>query len=262
MPTDPTRVHTQVHRKVWDDAPPGFFEAEAAGLRWLAEAESAGGVRIARPLAVHDRSIELEWVPSGPVTAQAAEAFGQALATTHAAGADAFGAPAAGWQGPAWIGRQVQANDPTPRWGAFFAEQRVLPFVRAAVDRGNLDPSGAGVVERVAGRLAAGDFDDGSRPARIHGDLWSGNVLWSPQGVVLIDPAAHGGHGLTDLAMLALFGCPGLEHVTAAYAEAAGLGPGWREVIALHQLHPLAVHAVSHGPAYAVELVSVARSFV
>ena len=55
-------------------------------------------------------------------------------------------------------------------------------------------------------RCAAGDFDDDDPPARLHGDLWSGNVMWTPTGAVLIDLAAHGGHRETDLAMLALFG--------------------------------------------------------
>lgn len=256
MPTNPTRVH----RKVWAAAPPRFFEAEAVGLRWLADAEAAGGARAARVVEVGDDFIELERVAEGRPTPASAEAFGRALAATHAAGAAAFGAPAEGWVGPAWIGRQAQANDPTASWGAFYAEQRVLPFVRAAVGRGNLDLQGARVVERVAARIARGDYDDGRPPARIHGDLWSGNVLWSPDGAVLIDPAAHGGHGLTDVAMLALFGCPGLDRITAAYAEAAGLESGWRGLIGLHQLHPLAVHAVSHGPAYAAQLVAVARS--
>ena len=32
--------------------------------------------------------------------------------------------------------------------------------------------------------------------------------MWTAEGAVLIDPAAHGGHRETDLAMLALFGCP------------------------------------------------------
>lgn len=252
----------RVHRKVRSDAPVGFYTAEAAGLRWLGEAEAHGGVRVARVLGVGDDFIEVEDVPHGPVTAAGAEAFGRSLAATHAAGAQAFGAPAAGWHGASWIGRQTQRNDPTPTWGAFYAEQRVLPFVRAAVDRGHLEPAGARVVEAVARRLAAGEHDDDRLPARIHGDLWAGNVLWSPSGVVLIDPAAHGGHGLTDVAMLELFGCPGLDRITAAYAEAAGLEPGWRDLIGLHQLHPLAVHAVSHGPSYAVELVSVARAYL
>lgn len=261
MPTNPASARPQSHRKVWRDAPRHFFEAEAAGLRWLAEAESQGGARVARVLDVADDHIELEAVPEGRPTTAAAESFGRALAATHAAGAEAFGAPAAGWHGGAWIGRQPQPNEPTPTWGVFYAEQRVRPFVRAAVDRGNLDLAGARAVEALLDEVAAGSFDDDRPPARIHGDLWSGNVLWSPSGVVLIDPAAHGGHGLTDIAMLELFGCPGLESIGASWAEAAGMPTGWRELLGLHQLHPLAVHAVSHGPAYAARLVTLARSY-
>jgi hypothetical protein len=42
---------------------------------------------------------------------------------------------------------------------------------------------------------------------RVHGDLWSGNVHIDQDGAPwLVDPAAHGGHRETDLAMLALFG--------------------------------------------------------
>ncbi len=97
-------------------------------------------------------------------------------------------------------------------------------------------------------RLASGDFDDDAPPARIHGDLWSGNVLWSPDGVVLIDPAAHGGHRITDLAMLALFGTPHLNRIHAAYEqECVHLPDGWRDLIGLHQLHPLLVHAELFG---------------
>ena len=97
------------------------------------------------------------------------------------------------------------------------------------------------------------DFDDDRPPARIHGDLWAGNLIWTADGAVLIDPAAHGGHGLTDLAMLALFGAPGLVAILGAYAEAADLPDGWRDLIGLHQLHPLLVHAVTHGPRYGAE---------
>ena len=81
----------------------------------------------------------------------------------------------------------------------------------------------------MADRLRAGDFDDDRPPARIHGDLWSGNVVFTADGVVMIDPAAHGGHGLTDLAMLHVFGVPGLDRISAAYAEEARLEPGWRD---------------------------------
>jgi fructosamine-3-kinase len=252
---------TPVHRKSWPGAPGGFFAAEAAGLRWLAEAEPAGGASV---VAVHDVAtdhIDVERVEPGRPTPEAAEALGHALARTHAAGAESFGAPPPGWSGDAWIGRQRQSNDPTPTWGLFFAEQRVRPFVRRAVDVGHLDGDGARVVDEVCDRLASGAFDDDRPPARIHGDLWSGNLLFSVDGAVLIDPAAHGGHGLTDLAMLALFGCPGRDRVEDAYAETARLDRRWRTLIGLHQLHPLATHAASHGPAYAVELVATARRY-
>lgn len=247
-----------VHRKTRTDAPPGFFAAEAAGLRWLAAAP--GGPAVVEVAAVGEHHIDLERLHPSAATARAADELGADLAALHAAGADAFGAPPAGWTGDAWIGRQAQSNRPTATWGAFYAEQRVAPFVRTAVDVGHLDPRDAAIVDAVCERLADGAFDDDLPPARIHGDLWTGNVVWTASGAVLIDPAAHGGHGLTDLAMLELFGCPGLDRVRAAYAEARGLPDDWGRLVGLHQLHPLAVHTASHGPSYAPDLVAAARS--
>lgn len=250
-----------VHRKERPDAPPGFFEAEACGLRWLAEAEGQGGTRIVRVLDVGEDHIELEQLRLAPPTPATAEELGRSLAALHATGAPAFGAPPDGWEGAAWIGRQRQDNEPERSWGRFYAEQRVRPFVHAAVQVGHLESRGADELDALCDRIAAGEFDDERPPARIHGDLWSGNVLHTPGGACLIDPAAHGGHGLTDVAMLALFGTPGLETVLGSYAEAASLPAGWRELIGLHQLHPLAVHAVSHGPSYGQELLAVARRY-
>ncbi len=78
-------------------------------------------------------------------------------------------------------------------------------------------------------------------------------------GVVLIDPAAHGGHAETDLAMLALFGAPYLADILEGYQAVAPLREGWRSRVPVHQLHPLAVHAVGHGRSYGVALVEAAR---
>jgi fructosamine-3-kinase len=60
--------------------------------------------------------------------------------------------------------------------------------------------------------------------------------------------------------MLDLFGCPHLDDVLAAYAEVAPLADGWRDRVPLHQLHPLAVHAASHGSGYAAPLVRAAQA--
>jgi fructosamine-3-kinase len=243
------------------DAPDRFFAAEAAGLAWLSEAEPDGGARTVRVRAVGADAITLERLREVPPTAAAAEAFGAALAVTHAAGAEAFGVTPPGWTGDAWIGRQVSPMGAHDRWGVSFAELRVLPYARRAAEVGHLGPDGLRAVEQVADRLRAGDFDDGRPPARIHGDLWGGNVLFTPAGVVVIDPAAHGGAGETDLAMLELFGVPHLARIQAAYAEAAGLPADWPERTGLHQLHPLLVHAVSHGPSYGRHAEQVARRY-
>ena len=99
-------------------------------------------------------------------------------------------------------------------------------------------------------------------PARLHGDLWSGNVLWAVDAAWLVDPAAHGGHRETDLAMLALFGLPYLDRVLLAYDDAAPLADGWRERAPLHQLWPLLVHAVLFGDAYGARAGAAARTFL
>jgi fructosamine-3-kinase len=149
-------------------------------------------------------------------------------------------------------------------WGTFYAVLRVLPYAHRAARDGSLTPAGLRTVERVCERLRAGDarLTGPDEPvARLHGDLWSGNVLWTASGAVLIDPAAHGGHRETDLAMLALFGLPHLDRVLAAYQEVWPLAPGWQHRVGLHQLHPLLVHAALFGSGYGAQAASVAARY-
>lgn len=239
-------------------APAGLFPVEAAGLCWLAE---AGGVRVVKVMDADDHHLTLERLTPGRATAADAEAFGRDLARTHAAGAPAWGAPPPGAGAQGFIGPLPQLNQPEPTWGAFYARHRVRPFADQARAAGTLDRSGHTLINSLCDRLEQGEFDDDQVPARIHGDLWAGNVLTTPGGWTLIDPAAHGGHPLTDLAMLCLFGNPQLEHTLGAYAGTAALAPGWRDLIPLHQLHPLLVHAVLFGSGYAHQAVRAARSY-
>jgi fructosamine-3-kinase len=110
------------------------------------------------------------------------------------------------------------------------------------------------LLDRLAAVLRRGDLDDDEPPARVHGDLWSGNVLWTADGAVLIDPAAHGGHRESDLAMLALFGLPHLDDVLAGYQEVHPLRRGRRHRVALHQVYPVGMHAVLFGGGYVAQL--------
>ncbi|MGI5468822.1 fructosamine kinase family protein [Streptomyces sp. CA-132043] len=236
---------------------PGAVAAEAAGLRWLAEADAV------RVPAVHGRDgrrLVIDRVPTGRPSAGAAERFGRELAALHAAGAPAFGAAPPDGPQDAAIGLAPMRNVPGTDWPEWYAEHRVLPYLRRAVDDGTVRPAEAAVIEDVAARLPelAGPAEP---PARLHGDLWSGNVLWGADDQVwLIDPAAHGGHRETDLAMLHLFGCPHLDRVLAAYQDAAPLADGWADRIGLHQLFPLLVHTVLFGRGYAEQALAAARS--
>ena len=241
-------------------APPGFFACEAAGLNWLGNAP--GGAPCAAVVRFDDTSLTLERLHTGAAAAEAAHEFGRRLARTHEAGATAFGAGPPGWDGPGFFG---PLQSPMPMtltahdsWGRFYAEQRLAPMLdRAAA---HLGPAGRGAVGDVIARCGAGDFDDGDRPARLHGDLWSGNVMWTEDGAVLIDPAAHGGHRETDLAMLALFGCPHLDAVYDGYCVVHPLRTGWRERIPLHQLYPLLAHVALFGAGYSHPTVLAAQA--
>ena len=242
-------------------APGATPATEAAGLRWLAAAD---GVRVCEVRDVRPDALVLERVETVPATPAAAERFGRDLARTHAAGAPCHGAPPPGVaEDDGWIATlPLPLTRTPPEWGPWFAGQRLAPLLRAARDAGAVDAAGAATVESVCERLSAGDealVAGGERPARLHGDLWSGNVLWSAAGAVLIDPAAHGGHPETDLAMLALFGLPHLDVVLAACTEAAGTPAGWEERVPVHQLHPLLVHAVLFGGGYGARAVDAAR---
>lgn len=226
--------------------------AEANGLRWLSE---PGAVRVPAVLAADDAILVTELVPPGRPTAEAAERFGASLARLHAAGAPSFGAPWPGYIASLPLDNEQEAGG----WPSWYARRRLLPYLRKARDNGALAPSDATSVAAVIARI-----DDlggpPEPPSRIHGDLWNGNILWSGGDGWLIDPAAHGGHRETDLAMLALFGAPFFDHIVRGYAAVAPLADGWQGRVPLHQLHPLLVHVCLFGAGYASQAREAARA--
>jgi fructosamine-3-kinase len=225
--------------------------AEAHGLRWLGE---AGAAPVPAVLGSDPVCLVTDWIDTGRPTPEAASTFGRELARLHAAGAARFGAP---WRGV--IAGLPLPDDPAGSWPDWYAVNRLLPYARIASDAGTISQADTRMIEAAAARSAelAGPP---SPPSRIHGDCWSGNVLWSGGRGWLIDPAAHGGHRETDLAMLALFGAPFLDQILAAYAEVNPLADGWRTRVPLHQLHPLLVHVCLFGGSYRDAALGAARA--
>jgi fructosamine-3-kinase len=228
-------------------APAGMFAAEARGLAWLAEARA---LRVPRVVAVGEAFLALELIVAAAPARDFDERLGRGLAALHR-----FGAPRFGLEHDNFIGRLPQANAAVApdTWAAFYRARRLEAQLRMAADEGLASSRMRRGFERL---FAAIDADPAAvlgpaePPARLHGDLWGGNLLCDDAGApCLCDPAVYGGHREIDLAMMRLFGGFGARTFDA-YAEAFPLADGHAERVAVYQLYPLMVHVNLFGGSY------------
>jgi fructosamine-3-kinase len=238
--------------KTHSSPPAGFFTTEATGLEWL---RSSGAVRVPVVVAASDGGpvgdtgdsltpafLALEWIEQARRPPDEFE-FGRSVANLHQTTAAVFGREDGRTTGSLGL-----PNQPCATWSEFVSTCRFEPLARIARDRNSLPADMIARLERLAGSLDR--FDDGTPAARLHGDLWAGNRLVDHDGSSwLIDPAAHGGHGEFDLAMMRLFGGFGPE-AFAGYESVRPLADGWRDRVELHQIAPLVVHAIKFGGSY------------
>jgi fructosamine-3-kinase len=231
---------TLVFVKSHSAPPPGMYAAEAAGLAWLRE----GPLRVPRVIAVGDTFLALEWLELGHRDRHSEEQLGRGLAQLHALGAKTFGLDRGNY-----LATIPQDNTPEPDIVTFYIERRLRPLIAQlrVTDSTDLDAR-LDTLAKTPDR-----FGPPERPARLHGDLWWGNVAFCDGAPVLIDPAVYGGHREIDLAMLMLFGGVS-ELLVGAYNEVWPLAPEWRSRIQLWQLYPVAAHGVLFGGGYTRQL--------
>lgn len=241
-----------------------FFQVEAEGLEALAATQTVrapavvacGGSKEAVPWLL------LEWIDPGRATEASWRRLGRELAALHRHGADDAGRW--GWRSDNVIGSLPQPNGWSDDWGDFWAGRRIRPLARELLNRGAIPGRQHGLLERAAdhaGRLL-GPAAIADGPSLLHGDLWSGNVLFARGGrPVLIDPAVYIGHREVDLAMCRLFG--GFSQpFHEAYMEAWPLGAGHEHRLALYQLYPLLVHARLFGGGYVRSALRAAQKAI
>jgi fructosamine-3-kinase len=232
-------------------APAGFFAAEADGLERL---RAAGSLPVPAVQATGAEFIVIEWV-AGRGRYDPAE-LGAGLAALHGHTAERYGYGRANF-----IGALPQPNDWADAWPEFWRDQRLLPQIRLAEQAGRLGGSRARGLGRLCDRL---DGLLGHRPAAalLHGDLWAGNVITTPDGrPVLIDPAVSYGDREADLAFAALFGSFG-QAFFAAYQAARPIPPEAAERRPLYQLYWLLVHLTLFGESYGAAVDRVIERYI
>jgi fructosamine-3-kinase len=246
----------------WNPAgPPDLFLREAEGLQEMALAETglaiphvvaASGPRGGVPGFLITEFLE-------PAAARDHDqddlALGQGLARLHARTAPRFG-----FATDTYCGATRQPNAWLETWPEFFAARRVRPLVEAIERERGLSAAEVRVYERLLARLPD-LLPAHSTPSLIHGDLWSGNVLWTDRGPGLIDPACAYADPEMEFGISSLFG--GLSgRAMAAYLDAHPLPAGWRERVPLYQLYHLLNHHLLFGGGYGAQAIAIARRYV
>ena len=245
-----------------NDAPDGFFEAEARGLSILREAAILRVPEVIKVEAGDGQRpsyLLLEWLEEAPNTETLAFSvnFGRALAQLHR-----LAAPTFGLDHDNFIGVLPQSNTPAADWIGFYRDQRLAPQMALAGKLGRLPAERERLLRKVMESLDKLLDGAASMPSLLHGDLWSGNFMVLPNNVpALIDPAVYYGDREIELAFTELFGgFPASFY--PAYRESFPLDRGYERRKALYQLYPLLVHLNLFGESYGARVDAICAQYV
>lgn len=237
----------------WNNAKrfPGMFEAEQKGLRLLKKYSGFVIPEVVFWGTHEDLSyIVMTHLEHGPGDWKNA---GQLLAAMHKSTLGKFGL-----EHDNYIGSLHQSNTFHDSWSAFFSNERILPQMKLAIDAGALNKSDLMAAENFCKRLDEIFADE--KPSLLHGDLWSGNFMFTSEGPAIFDPAVYWGHREMDIAMTKLFGGFDKEFYNG-YNEDYSLEKGWEQRVPYFNLYPLLVHVNLFGGGYVNDVRRILNHF-
>nr|WP_299240584.1 fructosamine kinase family protein [uncultured Halomonas sp.] len=233
------QLHTDRGRVVVKQDDPGRLLGEAEGLRALRGAGTS--LIVPEVLGLDADMLVMEALDTVSGGRQRDQQLGVGLRELHEAGGTTHG-----WEQDNACGPTPQDNTPCADGRVFQRERRLLPLGKACVEKGLLGKNAFERLTRIAVDLES--WLPNVRPSLVHGDLWSGNVLYTREGPAIIDPAIYRHYPEVDLAMLTLFGSP-----SAAFFEAYWNGnrpDDWPRRKGVFQLYPLLNHLLLFGAGY------------
>lgn len=232
------------------------FEIELAGLRLLAQ---RAGVLIPTPIGIlpvpGGNVLVLEAVQAVERTPRQWRQIGQALARLHRIKGARCGLETHGYFGPLF-----QDNTPHSHWPTFYAECRLRPGLRLAIDSGHLPAEVSRQVEKLIARLPALCGPDVA-PVLLHGDAQQNNFISTAAGAVVIDPAVYYGHPEMDLAYIDYFQAVP-DDVLDAYQEELPIEPGFWERRELWRVWGYLAAVTVEGPAYLSKLTQAVQKYL
>jgi fructosamine-3-kinase len=226
-----------------------------------------GVIAVPRVLYVDRNVLVLEYIENSAARDRLFfRRFGEALAAMHLSFQEKYG-----FFEDNYIGATPQKNLPevayeksaknSSHWARFYFENRLLFQFKLLEKKGFTAD-----IQRLFGKMEKRVYEligekENEPPALLHGDLWSGNFLASPQvGPVLIDPAVYRGDREADLAMTTLFGGFDAEFYRG-YQERYPLDPHYREREGLYHLYHIMNHVNLFGGGYYGQLRSILQRY-
>lgn len=228
--------------KIQPNQPAKYFQHEINGLKAIGKAVNT-------PTPVYNGDIEgnaylvLNWLDE---TSGSQTDLGKAVATMHQQYSPngKFG-----FADNHRTKALVKNNNWNTDWRDFYINQRLLPEVKAASERGRWNKWRQEHFTQMVKQFNTYYQNHTVKPSLLHGDLWAGNFMFAKHKPYLIDPDAVYGDREFDLAMTTVFGGFDQEFYQS-YARQYPFTPGINDRLSWYRFYYLCMHLILFGESY------------